>query len=70
MRDISSVEITFSYKAYRSGGKKKEWTLSSGEFLRGFCLHIRPHEHMKIRYYGMLGSCKKPQLKAIKETPT
>jgi hypothetical protein len=70
MRDISSVEITFSYKDCRSGGTKKEWTLSSGEFLRRFCLHIRPHGYMKIRHYGMLGSCKKPQLKAIKETPT
>jgi hypothetical protein len=50
MRDNSSVEITFSYKAYRSGGTKKERTLSSGEFLRRFCLYIRPHGFRKMRH--------------------
>lgn len=67
LKSISDGQITFSYKDYRDGGKKKEMTLSSGEFLRRFCLHILPHGYMKIRHYGILSSRKKPQLKALQE---
>lgn len=65
LKSIADGQITFSYKDYRSSGTKKEMTLSSGEFLRRFCLHILPHGYMKIRHYGILSSRKKPQLKAL-----
>jgi hypothetical protein len=65
LKSIADDQITFSYKDYRSGGTKKEMTLPSGEFLRRFCLHILPRGYMKIRHYGILSSCKKPQLKAL-----
>jgi hypothetical protein len=30
--------------------------LSTGEFLRRFCLHILPPRFMKIRHYGLVGN--------------
>jgi hypothetical protein len=65
LKSISEGQITFSYKDYRSGGTKKEMTLSSGEFLRRFCLHILPRGYMKIRHYGILSSRRKPELKRL-----
>lgn len=65
LKCIADGQITFSYKDYRSGGTKKEMTLSSGEFLRRFCLHILPRGYMKIRHYGILASRRKPRLKAL-----
>ena len=65
LKRIADGQITFSYKDYRNAGTKKEMTLSSGEFLRRFCLHILPRGYMKIRHYGILASRMKPRLKAL-----
>jgi hypothetical protein len=58
---ISSISddgdtVTFEYKDYTDGGRKKQLTLSSEEFLRRFAQHILPRRFTKIRTYGYLAN--------------
>ncbi|WP_289423869.1 transposase, partial [Faecalibaculum rodentium] len=41
-------KVTFTYKDYRDGGKRKEMTLDENEFIRRFCLHILPRRFIKL----------------------
>jgi hypothetical protein len=47
----------------KSGGTKKQMTLSHEEFIRRFALHILPPKFVKIRHYGFLSSGVKIKLK-------
>lgn len=53
---IDNDTVTISYKDYRAEGKKKRMTLSHGEFVRRFVLHILPKRFVRIRHYGILSS--------------
>lgn len=53
---IDDDTVTISYKDYREEGHKKEMTLSHGEFIRRFALHILPKRFVRIRHYGILSS--------------
>ncbi len=56
---ILSIEehtVTISYKDYRAEGQRKTMTLSHGEFIRRFSLHILPKRFIRIRHYGILSS--------------
>jgi len=58
--DDKDGKISFWYKDYKDGGKKKIIELPSDEFLRRFSMHILPKKFMKIRYYGLFNNrCKK-----------
>src|SRR4029077_12976531 len=50
--------ITFRWKDYRAGGRdrQKPMTLSTGEFIRRFLIHVLPHGFHRIRHYGLLAS--------------
>jgi len=48
--------VTFTYKDYADGKKKKEMTLPAKEFIRRFEQHILPYRYCKIRHYGYLGN--------------
>jgi hypothetical protein len=53
--------VTFRYKDYRSGqARYRTMTLSAGEFIRRFLLHVLPKGFHRIRHYGLLASasCK------------
>jgi hypothetical protein len=63
--DIDDSGVTFSYKDYKDGDKKKTMTLSGTEFLRRFAMHILPYRFVKIRYYGILGSRQKKAVKPL-----
>lgn len=66
---IVDGQVTFSYKNYRQGGKKKIMKLSEREFIRRFSLHILPKRFMRIRHYGILSSSwKKGKLKDLQES--
>ncbi len=54
IKEITDESITFSYKDYRDGNKKKLMTLSHIEFLRRFEQHILPKGFVKIRHSGFL----------------
>ncbi len=53
--------VTFEYKDYRDGAKKKVMTLAGEEFLRRYEQHILPARFCKIRHYGYLGNYKRKQ---------
>lgn len=58
LKSIENGNVTFTWKDYRDGEKRKVMTLRSTEFLRRFCLHILPAGFVRIRHYGFL-SCRK-----------
>jgi len=50
--------VTFGYKDYRRNGQARyrTMTLSAGEFIRRFLLHVLPKRFHRIRHYGLLAS--------------
>jgi len=67
IKHLDASSVTFSYKDYKDNANKKLTTLSGVEFLRRFCLHILPYRFVKIRYYGILGSRYKREVKPLKD---
>ncbi len=51
--------VTFEYKDYKDGGKKKEIDLTADEFIRRFVQHILPPKFRRIRHYGFLSNAAK-----------
>ena len=45
-------QVTFRWKDYAHGIKKRTMTVSAGEFLRRFLLHVLPGALTRIRYFG------------------
>src|SRR5512139_3016307 len=50
--------VTFRWKDYRAKGKTrhKTMTLTTGEFMRRFLLHVLPSGFHRIRHYGLLAN--------------
>jgi len=48
--------VTFEWKDYANGCKRKTMTLDACEFIRRFLLHVLPTGFMRIRYYGLLAN--------------
>ena len=48
--------VSFTWKDYAHGSKRRIMTLSAVEFLRRFLLHILPTGFPRIRYYGFLAN--------------
>jgi len=65
IQNIDDSGVSFFFKDYKDKSKKKLTKLSGVEFLRRFCLHILPYRFVKIRYYGILSSKQKDQLKPL-----
>ena len=49
-------KVTFRWKDYAHGGKKRKMTLSAEEFIRRFLLHVLPKGLVRIRYYGWMAN--------------
>jgi hypothetical protein len=49
-------QITFRWKDYAHGNKKRKMTVSANEFLRRFLLHVLPRGFVRIRFFGFLGN--------------
>ena len=69
IKNIDERGVTFSYKDYRDNANQKLMTLSGVEFLRRFAMHILPRGFVKIRYFGMLTSAFRQQVKSLKTKP-
>jgi hypothetical protein len=67
IKHIDNGKVTFTWKDYRDGEKRKVMTLQSSEFLRRFCLHILPPGYVRIRHYGFLSCRKKPLLRSLQQ---
>lgn len=69
---IQSIEdntVSFAYKDYKDGAKKKTLCLSVSEFTRRFALHILPKRFTRIRHYGILSSTwKRSKLAALQQS--
>jgi hypothetical protein len=48
--------VTFTYRDYNHGGRRRTMTLHAVEFIRRFLLHVLPNGFMRIRYYGFLAN--------------
>ncbi|MGB5451621.1 MAG: transposase, partial [Sedimenticolaceae bacterium] len=50
--------VTFKWKDYGAKGKTKHktMTLSTGEFMRRFLLHVLPRGFHRIRHYGLIAN--------------
>ena len=53
---VADGKVTFSWKDYADGCKKKLMTLDAIEFLRRFLLHLLPSGFVRIRHYGLCAS--------------
>jgi len=53
--------VTFRWKDYRAEGRTRHKTmsLSSGEFIRRFLLHVLPGGFHRIRHYGLLANARR-----------
>lgn len=59
--DDKNNTISFDYKDYADGNKKKQMVLDSKEFIRRFTQHILPKGFTKIRTYGYLSNRNRRQ---------
>lgn len=63
---VTETEVTFSARGRKPGDPKRQITLSHGEFIRRFLMHVLPAGFQKIRYYGFLNNrMKSRNLKRI-----
>jgi hypothetical protein len=52
--DIADGKVTFRWKDYAHGNKKRKMTLTADEFLRRFLRHVLPKGFIRIRFFGFL----------------
>jgi hypothetical protein len=48
--------VSFRWRDYAHGGKKKVMTVSAEEFLRRFLLHVLPRGLVRIRHFGIFAN--------------
>ncbi len=53
---LEDGEVTFRWKDYAHGGKRKAMTLKAAEFIRRFLLHVLPAGFVRVRHYGFLAN--------------
>jgi hypothetical protein len=58
---FEDARVTFRWKDYAHGNKKRKMTLSADEFLRRFLLHILPRGFTRIRHFGILANRSRPE---------
>ena len=51
---FDGTHVSFRWKDYAHGNKKRKMTLSAYEFLRRFLLHVLPDGFVRIRHFGLL----------------
>ncbi len=55
-------KVTFRWKDYAHGGKRRLMTLTAEEFLRRFLQHVLPPGFVRIRFFGFLSPRKRGAL--------
>ena len=53
---IDDRNVTFRFKDYARGSRRRTMTLDGAEFLRRFLLHAVPRGFMRMRHYGLLAN--------------
>ena len=49
-------KVTFRWKDYAHGNKKRKMTLAAHEFIRRFLLHVLPRGFVRIRHFGWMAN--------------
>jgi len=49
-------QVSFRWKDYAHGNKKRKMTLSAEEFIRRFLLHVLPKGFVRIRHFGFMAN--------------
>jgi hypothetical protein len=62
---LENDRVTFTWKDYADGCRRKEMTLDAVEFVRRFALHIVPKGLVRIRQYGLLAHRDRGQRLAL-----
>ena len=62
---LEDGKVTFRWKDYAHGGKKRKMTLDASEFIRRFLLHVLPKGLVRIRYYGWMANRCRRQRRCI-----
>jgi hypothetical protein len=57
--------VSFRWKDYAHGGKKKLMTLAADEFLRRFLLHVLPKGLVRIRHFGLFANRRRTAMLAL-----
>lgn len=53
---LADGQVTFRWKDYAHGSKKRKMTVTAHEFLRRFLLHVLPKGFVRIRFFGFLAN--------------
>jgi hypothetical protein len=53
---VEAGRVTFRWRDYARGNRKRVMTLDAVEFIRRFLLHVRPRGFQHIRHYGFLAN--------------
>jgi hypothetical protein len=62
---IDGDHVTFRWKDYAHGNKKRKMTVSASEFLRRFVQHVLPRGFVRIRHFGFLANGHRTKLLVI-----
>jgi hypothetical protein len=54
-------KVTFRWKDYAHGSKKRAMTVTAEEFLRRFLLHVLPRGFVRIRHFGFLANRRRSE---------
>ena len=63
--NIVDGNVTFRWRDYAHGNKKKKMTLPACEFLRRFLVHVLPPGFVSIRHFGFLANRHRTELLKI-----
>ena len=59
---LADGQVTFRWKDYAHGSKKRKMTVTAHEFLRRFLLHVLPKGFVRIRFFGFLANRRRKEL--------
>jgi hypothetical protein len=59
---FANDQVTFRWKDYAHGNKKRKMTVAANEFLRRFLLHVLPRGFVRIRFFGFFANRCRPTL--------
>jgi hypothetical protein len=54
--DFDGTKVTFLWRDYAHGNRKRKMTLAAEEFVRRFLLHVLPRGFVRIRNFGFLAN--------------
>jgi hypothetical protein len=62
---MANGNVTFRWKDYAHGNKKRQMTVTTDEFLRRFLLHVLPRGFVRIRHFGFLSARRRRESMAV-----